>query len=215
MAGTWFDAFRRSMNVLFTEEDFAAYSEMMKSELWWYEKYLRTGARILDVGCGLGCASVPLSREGYHLIGIDSDPKVIEAARENGKRFGGTIEFLLMDAFDIDSSFGRDSFDACIHGGVLEHFSKEQIRILVDKQLLVASLILCSMPVRTRRTLKHFKVKRLGSAEVCVDGLHRNLWTRDQWIGDILGGYRIAESRTSTAIHRIGDFDELLLVIKR
>lgn len=215
MKETWFDKFRKRGNVIFTEEDFRIYSRMIKGELPIYKKYLKQGAKLLDCGCGLGCCSVPLSKEGFEIVGIDNDPKVIEAAKQNGKNFGGKIEFRLIDIFDVDKEFGKDSFDACIHGGVLEHFSKEQIRELVDKQLFVAPLIICSMPVRTEATLKHYKIKKIGEKEICVDGTERNLWTKEQWINDVLGGYNIVESKMTRAIPKIGNFDELFLAIKR
>jgi len=215
MEETWFDKFENHLNVIFTEEDFKIYSEMIKEELPIYKKYLKEGARILDLGCGLGCTSVPLSREGYEVTGIDNDPKVVEAAKQNGKNFGGKIEFRLMDIFDIDREFEKDSFNACIHGGLLEHLSKEQIRDLIDKQIFVAPLVICSMPVRTEATLEHYKVKKVGNKEICADSIERNLWTKEQWINDILKGYNVTESKISRYNPKIGSFDELLLVIKR
>lgn len=215
MKGGWFDKFKNNLDVIFTEEDFKSYSEMVKKELLSCKRYLNPGAKILDLGCGLGCTSVPLSREGYEVIGIDNDPQVIESAKQNGKNFGGKIDFKLMDIFNIDKEFGKDSFDACIHGGVVEHFSEKKIRKLVDKQLFVAPLIICSMPVRTEATLKHYKVKKSGKKEVCIDGIERNLWTGERWVNDILEGYNIAESKVSRCHPKIGNFDELLLVIKR
>ncbi|MFQ5884767.1 MAG: class I SAM-dependent methyltransferase [Thermoplasmata archaeon] len=215
MKETWFDKFAKVHNVVFTEEDFRAYSEMVKEELPTYRKYLKEGARILDAGCGLGCTSVPFSREGYDVVGIDNDSRVIEAAKQNGKNFGGKIEFKVIDVFDIDKEFGKDSFDACIHGGVLEHFSREQIWELVDKQLFVAPIIICSVVLRTEETLEHYKVKKEGEKEICVNGIERNLWTEDQWLDDILKGYNIVEKKVTRSHPKIGDFDELHLVIRR
>ncbi|UCD92124.1 MAG: class I SAM-dependent methyltransferase [Methanobacteriota archaeon] len=215
MEETWFDKFAKVHNVVFTEEDFRVYSEMVKEGLPTYRKYLKEGARILDAGCGMGCTSVPLSREGYDIVGIDNDPRVIEASKQNGQNFGGKIEFRVMDVFDIDREFGKDSFDACIHGGVLEHLSKAQIRELVDKQLYVAPLIICSVVVRTERTLEHYQIKKEGGKEICIDGIERNLWTKEQWLVDILNGYNIVESEVTRSHPKIGNFDELLLVIKR
>lgn len=215
MAETWFDKLGKSVNVVFTEEDFRDYSEMIKEGLPVYRKYLVEGARILELGCGLGCGSVPLSNEGFRVVAIDNDPQVVEVAIQNGKNFGGTIEFRLMNVFDIDEEFAEDSFDACTHGGLLEHFSKEGIRLLVDKQFHVAPLIICSMPVRTDRTLEHYKVKEVENKEICIDGIKRNLWTQEQWLNDVLEGYDVAESRITRCSPKIGDFDELFLVLNR
>jgi SAM-dependent methyltransferase len=212
---SWFEKFREYHNVVFTEKDFQVYSKMIEEDLPLYRKYLREGARILDVGCGLGCGSVPLSTKGYRIVGIDNDPQVIDAAKQNGKNFGGMIEFRLMDAFDIDQEFEEDSFDACMHGGLLEHFSKELIGALVDKQLKVAPLIIYYVPVRTERTLRHYKVEEIENGEVCIDGINRNLWSKEEWLEEILSDHNVIESRTSSAIPQIGDFDELLMVLGR
>jgi len=211
----WFEKLRNHLNVIFTEEDFRIYSEMVEQVLPIYRKHLKDGARILDVGCGLGCSSIPLSTRGYEVVGIDNDPRVIRAARQNGKKFGGRIQFKLMDAFDIDERFDQDSFDACMHGGLLEHFPEDQIRVLIDKQLRIAPLIFCSVPVRTERTMRHYGIREVDGRQVCVDGIQRNLWTADEWMKDILMGYRIIHHEMSSAIPQIGDFDELGFIIGR
>ncbi len=211
----WFERFSNSLNVVFTKEDFEVYSKMVEDNLMVLSEYLDNDARILDVGCGLGCGSIPLSTKGYEMVGIDNDPRIIEAARQNGKNFGGRIEFRLMDAFDVDKEFAPDSFDACMHGGLLEHFSGSLIRVLIDKQFIVAPLIFCWMPVRTGRTLRHFQVKERDGKETCVDGIERNLWTSDKWLEDIFAGYKIMQSEISSAIPQIGDFDELFVALGR
>ncbi len=211
----WFDKFEESLNVLFTEQDFLTYSNIVKKDLRLYSRYLKAGSKVLYLGCGLGCTAIPLSKEGFKVVGIDNDLRVIEAAKYNGKKYGKDIEFKLLDVFDIDKKFKKDSFDACISGGLLEHFSKDQIKILITKQFLISPLIVCSMPVRTKATLTHYRVRRLGNKEVCCDSIKRNLWTKAKWIEDILRGYNIVESKVIKADSKIGNFDELFLVIRR
>jgi SAM-dependent methyltransferase len=215
MEESWFESFGDSMNVIFTSEDFDAYHEMVKEELPVYEKYLVKGDNILDLGCGLGCTSVPLSKEGYEVVGIDNDPRVIRAAKENGRNFGNKIRFRLMDVFDIDAEFRKGSFEACIHGGLLEHFPKNRIRALMNKQLLVAPLIICSVPVKTPATLAHYGIEEEENRETGKDGVKRNLWTKEEWMSDVLKGYNIVESGISRCHPIIGSFDELHLVIKK
>lgn len=41
--------------------------------------------RILDVGCGGGLVAEPLARLGADVVGVDADPRAIEAARVHGK----------------------------------------------------------------------------------------------------------------------------------
>src|SRR5699024_2742967 len=41
------------------------------------------GARILDAGCGTGRVGGEIARRGHHVIGVDVDPVLIDAARED------------------------------------------------------------------------------------------------------------------------------------
>ena len=127
MEKTWFQAFSESMNVIFTDEDFKTYLADVAPCIDFYKEYLGENTKILDLGCGLGVGSVPLSTFGYRITGIDNDPKVVEAARENAKKFGKDIQIVHGDIFDIDKMIEPDSFDACISGGLLEHFSEQTI----------------------------------------------------------------------------------------
>ncbi|SFD81668.1 Methyltransferase domain-containing protein [Actinopolyspora alba] len=40
--------------------------------------------RVLDLGCGAGRHAVPLSRDGFDVLGIDSSPGAVDVARERG-----------------------------------------------------------------------------------------------------------------------------------
>jgi SAM-dependent methyltransferase len=42
------------------------------------------GGQILEVGCGKGHVAAELSRRGYNVLGLDSNPEAVLAARENG-----------------------------------------------------------------------------------------------------------------------------------
>jgi SAM-dependent methyltransferase len=44
---------------------------------------LPRGGRVLDAGCGPGRVGAELLARGHHVVGVDADPKLIEAARED------------------------------------------------------------------------------------------------------------------------------------
>jgi len=213
---TWYEAFRKNMNTVFTKEDFEKYKSGVEVSLDFYKKYLKDGSKILDLGCGLGCTSVPLSTFGFKIVGIDNDKKVVEAAKQNAQKFGGNIEIQFGDIFEIDKMFGKDSFDACISGGLLEHFDKEKIKKLVKKQLFVAPLVFASMPVKTEATLKAYGIKK-GEAEGNIDeeGIYRNFWDEDTWVNDVLKEFNVVEHFIEKADPAIGGFEEIMIVIKR
>ncbi|MBW2991096.1 class I SAM-dependent methyltransferase [Candidatus Woesearchaeota archaeon] len=201
------------MNVVFTQEDFNKYNEMVKQDLSFYQKYLKPGARILDIGCGLGCTAVPLSALGYEVVGIDNDKKVVEAAQENAKNFGRKMDVVYGDIFEIDKKFGKDSFDACISGGVLEHFPQEQIREIMDKQLHVAPLVIAGIPIATKEDVKD--EYKDYEKRICLDGIYRNMWTPDHWINQVFKDYNILEHRVGKASEAIGGFNEIFVVMGR
>lgn len=43
----------------------------------------RPGSRILDAGCGPGRVGAVLHQRGHHVVGVDADPELIAAARED------------------------------------------------------------------------------------------------------------------------------------
>src|SRR6186713_2465484 len=54
-------------------------------DIYLFDQLLRgrivPGMRVLDAGCGLGRNLVYLLREGYEVIGVDSDPQTVERVR--------------------------------------------------------------------------------------------------------------------------------------
>ena len=203
MEKTWFEAFSESMNVIFTDEDFDNYLADINSCIDFYKKYLGENTKILDLGCGLGTGSIPLSTFGYKITGIDNDMKVVEAARINAKKFGKDVQIIHGDIFDIDKKFEPDGFDACISGGLLEHFSQGQIGELIDKQLLIAPRLIAYMPIAS------------FPGEKWNDGIFRNLWSEEYWLKDIFEDYNVVHHSTAKASEAIGGFLELEVVIDR
>jgi SAM-dependent methyltransferase len=59
---------------------------------------VHSGAKLLDVCCGIGRHTFELARRGFLLTGIDRTRPYIERAREQARREGLTIEFIHDDA---------------------------------------------------------------------------------------------------------------------
>lgn len=69
------------------------------------------GADILDAPCGYGRHSIPLARAGYHVVGVDRSPVLLEEARSRG----GAGEWpRWVEADHRDLPFEDDSFDAVL-----------------------------------------------------------------------------------------------------
>src|SRR6202050_771426 len=46
---------------------------------------IRTGQRVLDVGCGTGVVAITAARAGARVTGLDLTPELLEQARENAR----------------------------------------------------------------------------------------------------------------------------------
>jgi trans-aconitate methyltransferase len=75
----------------------------------------RSGERILDLGCGDGVLTERLAATGTQVVGVDSSPDMIAAARRRG------LDARLMDATELTFD---DEFDAVFSNAVL-HWIKD------------------------------------------------------------------------------------------
>jgi len=73
-----------------------------------FKKYLTRKGTILDLCCGAGRASFPLSEIGFEVIGVDINKKLIQAARQKGMDYPDA-SFILSDVEKVD--FPENYFD--------------------------------------------------------------------------------------------------------
>jgi SAM-dependent methyltransferase len=73
----------------------------------------RTGARILDAGCGTGRVSIELARRGHRTVGIDVDADLL--ARARGKAPG--LEWVEADLATLPAGVAPGPFDAAVLAG--------------------------------------------------------------------------------------------------
>ena len=72
---------------------------------------LRAGARILDIGCGVGRHSNELARRGFRPTGVDVSAGLIDVARRAAEAESLPATFLVADARRLEFN---DEFDAAI-----------------------------------------------------------------------------------------------------
>ncbi|MDZ4792410.1 MAG: bifunctional 2-polyprenyl-6-hydroxyphenol methylase/3-demethylubiquinol 3-O-methyltransferase UbiG [Hyphomicrobiales bacterium] len=76
------------------------------------------GKRLLDVGCGAGIVTVPLSRLGADCLGIDAAEKNVQVAARHAAKTGANVEY--RHALPEDLA-GEPPFDIVLSLEVIEH----------------------------------------------------------------------------------------------
>lgn len=94
---------------------------------------------VLDVACGTGGYSGELDKNGYNLIAIDIDSKMIEHLSINNKK--SKVKFLQADMLTLQEKFNDNMFDAiyCIGNSLvhLDSFSEIKKFFINVRKLLV------------------------------------------------------------------------------
>lgn len=94
---------------------------------------VRPGSRVLDAGCGQGRIAGSLHRRGHHVIGIDIDPVLLAAARDDNP--GPT--YLLADLANLDlAQLGQaEEVDAIVCAGNVITFVAPDTEVLALRSL--------------------------------------------------------------------------------
>ena len=209
----WYFKLKEIMNPVFTQEQFKEYIKRHKQKLKFYKKFIK-GKKILDLGCGFGYSAVSLSYLGYNLVAVDNNEKVIKIIKQNAKNFGREIKIIKDDVFNINKKFKKNSFDACISGGLLEHFRIKDIQKLIRKQFYLAPIVIIDIPICSKKSkLKDYYQN--FSKKICKDGVYRNLWNKNYWINHFLKDFEVIYSKVSLSSKNTGRFEKLTLVLKK
>jgi ubiquinone/menaquinone biosynthesis C-methylase UbiE len=132
----------------------------------------RAGARLVDLGCGTGEDAVFLAASGYSVLGVDSSPRMIEAARAKAGRAGlapPALRFEVARAEDVAGEFdGAYSNFGALNCCDLPAVGRALARALRPGSPVVLSVMAeASLPKQARRLWKG------GSREPRADGIRR------------------------------------------
>lgn len=78
-----------------------------------------SGARLLEIGCGMGTDLLQFARGGAHCVGIDLTPRSVEITRHRFTLYGADGAFMIADGEQLP--FASESFDVVYSNGVLHH----------------------------------------------------------------------------------------------
>ncbi len=86
---------------------------LWKSEEILIRRFFPREGKLLDLGCGAGRTSIPLTQMGYEVAGIDISASMLKAAILESERLNLKINFQEMDAKTL--TFADHSFDCAIY----------------------------------------------------------------------------------------------------
>ena len=87
--------------------------------------HIRSGQRVLDLGCGTGTLTIMVKKAhpNSEVIGLDGDPQVLEIARYKAKEAGSPITFDEGMAFQLP--YPDASFDRVLSSLVFHHLTTQ------------------------------------------------------------------------------------------
>ena len=85
------------------------------------------GLKCLDIGCGGGILSEPMSRLGAIVTGIDASKMAIQSAIAHSRKSRLDIDFKCMSTGDLIKSSLDNEFDIIIASEVIEHVSNRAL----------------------------------------------------------------------------------------
>jgi SAM-dependent methyltransferase len=111
----------------------AAEGEDLAGEARLVDAMVRPRSRILDAGCGPGRVGAALFARGHNVVGVDVDPELIAAAREDHPG----PAWLMADLASLDlASMGEpEPFDAIVVAGNVLAFVAPDTEVQVLKRL--------------------------------------------------------------------------------
>ncbi|MGQ0543231.1 MAG: methyltransferase domain-containing protein [Blastocatellia bacterium] len=89
------------------------------------------GARLLDIGCNWGRWSIAAAQKGYRPVGLEPSLDAVLAARRVSRQLNVETNFVVGDSRFLP--FEPNSFDVVFSYSVLQHLSKNNVRITLDE----------------------------------------------------------------------------------
>ena len=117
------------------------------------------GLRILDIGCGGGLLSEPMTRLGADVVGADAAPRNIPVAQVHAVAAGLSIDYRHTTAEDMAAA--GEQFDVILNMEVVEHVSDPLVYLTACQTLLKPKgLMVCST---LNRNPKSFVMAIIGA----------------------------------------------------
>ncbi|MEU5431572.1 class I SAM-dependent methyltransferase [Streptomyces olivoreticuli] len=103
-----------------------AYRESGRAQAELLATAMPAGCRVVDFGCGDGRVTVPLTALGYHVIGADASPVMLDRLFDRAPG----IPSVLTDGTDLADRIGKKA-DAVVSLAVLIHHNYESVEQII------------------------------------------------------------------------------------
>jgi len=121
------------------------------------------GLRLLDIGCGGGLLSEPMTRLGATVVGVDAAARNIPVAQLHAEQSGLEIDYRCTTAEDLAAS-DEPRFDVVLNMEVVEHVADPLAYLTACQQLMKSGgLMICST---LNRNPKSFVMGIIGAEYV-------------------------------------------------
>lgn len=104
--------------------------------------HLKTGQRVLELGCGTGYFTRELTKTGAQITAIDISPELLEVARRDCP--GENVTFEIQNAYAL--SYTDETFDSVVGSSVLHHLEIDNALHEIQRVLKPGGLIYFTEP---------------------------------------------------------------------
>ena len=117
--------------------------------------------KILDIGCGGGLLSEPMSRLGAEVMGIDASDRNIEIAKLHAKKNNLNIDYLCSSPENLEA---KNKFDVILNMEIIEHVEDVEFFLKSCSKLLKKNGIM--FVASLNKTLKSYLFAIIGAEYV-------------------------------------------------
>ena len=118
--------------------------------------------KILDIGCGGGLLSEPMSRLGADVVGIDASEKNIKVAKLHAKKNNLDIKYICASPENLKTDY---KFDVILNMEIIEHVDNIDFFLKSCSHLLKKNGIM--FVATLNKTLKSYVFAIVGASTLC------------------------------------------------